>query len=145
MTIVYTFMIGDLLHVNHLYFLMKCRKMGDKLVVGIVPDEIAMKYKRKPIIPTEERAQLIYGLKCVDRVTLHDTFNPLETIKKIKPDVVVHADDWKPMPFEKEIKALGIKVVYTPYIKGTSTSKIIKKILKNKKSVLKKINGRLIK
>ena len=135
---VYAFISGDLFHYNHLRFLQNCRKLGDYLVVGVVPTSVVEQYKRRPIIAEKERVAIVKGLKCVDEVVMHDVLNPLPIIKQVKPDIIVHGNDWKKMPFQKEIKAMGIKVVFPQYLKGVTTTKIIQKILRERKPADKK-------
>ena len=70
MVVVYTFMVGDLFHVNHVRFLELAKTYGDKLIVGVLSDEAVESYKRTPIFPLEDRLIIIAAQKCVDTVVV---------------------------------------------------------------------------
>jgi len=131
MTIVYTFIVGDLFHVNHVRILELAKTFGDYLIVGVLSDEAVESYKRKPIYSLEDRVKIVNSLKCVDKVVIQYSRSPLEVIKDkdLNIDIVVHADDWKyNFPDRLKIEELGVKVVLTPYFDGMSTTKAIRKI-----------------
>lgn len=124
---VYTFMVGDLFHANHVRFLELAKTFGDKLIVGVLSNEAVESYKRTPIFPLEDRLVIIAAQKCVDMVVVQHTRSPLDTIKALIPDIVVHADSWKDnFPDEIEIRNLGVDIIFTPYFKGISTTEAIK-------------------
>ena len=102
------------------------------LVVGINSDKSVRKVKGRgrPIIPQDQRIEIIKSLWFVDGIIPFDEEDPLELIKKIRPHVLVKGGDWE----EKDIigadfvKAIGGKVEVIPLVEGISTSNIIKKI-----------------
>lgn len=126
--VVYTYMIADLFHANHLRFLELAKTYGDKLIVGIIPDDVVKVYKRMPIYSLNDRITIIAGLRCVDSVIVQNSRSSLENIIKLDPDIVIHADDIKnDFPDEDEIRNLGVDIIFTPYFEGVTTTSIIRK------------------
>lgn len=133
----YSFVVADLLHVGHIHHLKKCKEHCDFLIVGVLTDEAVEAYKRKPIIPDEQRVISVESLKMVDKVVLQDDRDPTETMKRLVEEgwnikVLFHADNWKNVPGTKYIKGRGGKLIQPPYLEGISTTQIIKKIRKLK-------------
>jgi D-beta-D-heptose 7-phosphate kinase/D-beta-D-heptose 1-phosphate adenosyltransferase len=130
--IVFTNGCFDLFHVGHLKLLKQARNLGSHLIVGINSDESVrrLKGRDRPIIPQDQRAELVQSLWFVDGVVIFDEDDPLELIKAVRPDVLVKGGDWE----EKDIigadivKARGGRVVTIPLVEGISTSKIIEAI-----------------
>jgi rfaE bifunctional protein nucleotidyltransferase chain/domain len=124
----------DILHVGHVRYLSEAKSHGDILVVGLNSDASVRKIKEKqrPIIGQDQRAEVLASLRCVDYVTLFDDPDPFELISAIKPDVLVKGADW----LEKDIigadvvKEHGGKVVRVPVVSESSTTDVIKKIIK---------------
>src|SRR5512136_2991598 len=94
--IVFTNGCFDLLHIGHVRYLEEARALGDVLVVGVNSDTSVQKLKgaKRPILPQEERAEILSGLGCVDYVTLFDEIDPLNLITSLRPDVLVKGGDW---------------------------------------------------
>lgn len=130
--IVYTYVVCDLFHYGHLKFLKKAKKLGDWLIVGVLTDDAVTQYKRKPIIPFEERMEIVRAIKCVDRVVVQDALDPTENLKKLKVDTLVHGDDWSEnFPGSSYMRSIGKKVASILYYSHQSTSKIIDKVRAN--------------
>lgn len=133
--IVFTNGVFDILHIGHLHYLKKARSLGDVLIVGLNSDRSVKKIKgtSRPIIPEKERAEILASLEPVDYVVIFNETTPNKLIEEIKPDVHAKGGDYrnKPLAEEKIVKDLGGKIVFVDQVKGKSTSKIIKKILKN--------------
>lgn len=128
--VVYTFIVGDLFHVNHVRVLELAKTFGDYLIVGVLSDEAVESYKRKPIYSLSDRVEIVRSLRCVDRVVVQNSKSSLEVIKDkdLNIDIVVHADDWKEnFPDKVEIEKLGVKIEFTPYFKGMTTTEAIRK------------------
>jgi len=129
---VYAYVVGDLLHFGHLKALQQAKALGDYLIVGVLTDEAVKTYKRWPIIPFEERLELVANLKCVDEVVRQDTLDPTENLKKLDVDIVVHGDDWdEDFPGAAYMRSIGKKAIRTAYYKGQSTTDIIERIQSN--------------
>lgn len=116
----------DLLHLGHIMAFKEAKKFGDFLVVHVASDKEAkaVKGKNRPIIPGEERAELIRELKCVDEVFYTETYmTEEEIIEKTKADIIIRNEDF--------IGGFDISVVRFPRFvpkSGLDTTKIIKKI-----------------
>jgi rfaE bifunctional protein nucleotidyltransferase chain/domain len=130
--VVFTNGCFDLLHVGHVRYLQEARKQGDCLVVAVNSDRSVRQIKGpgRPIIPEEQRAEVVAALGCVDWVTIFDEPDPLVLIKLLKPDVLVKGGDW---PEEKivgasEVKEAGGTVSRVPLEVGVSTSDILEKV-----------------
>lgn len=131
----YTTGVFDLFHVGHVRILKKSKSLCDKLIVGVSSDKLVKKYKNKyPVISQKERIEVVKSNKYVDYVVSQNTLDKFESWKKLKYDVMFVGDDWyatkKWKDLDKEFRKLGVKIVYLPYTKGTSSTKI-NKILDN--------------
>jgi len=127
---VYAYVSGDLLHIGHLKALQQAKALGDYLIVGVLTDEATAAYKRWPVIPFEERLELVENLKCVDEAIPQDDVDPTGNLKMLKDiDIVTHGDDWdENFPGVEYMRSIGKKTVRTRYHPGQSTTKIIEKI-----------------
>lgn len=128
MIIGYTTGVFDLFHIGHLNLLKNAKGMCDRLIVGVSTDELA-KYKNKlPVIPFVERFEIVRNIKYVDAVVPQEDMNKLLMCKKLKADILFVGDDWyatdKWEAYEKEFHEAGIKIIYFPYTKGISSTKI---------------------
>ena len=128
--------VFDLMHVGHLRCLEDARARGDFLVVAINDDKSteANKGKGHPIIPIEERMELMSGFWFVDYVTKFEGETADELIELLQPDVYAKGTDYtaKTLPERATLKELGIKPVFVGDKKGHSTSKLIQRIRRKK-------------
>ncbi len=126
----------DLLHVGHMRCLEDARARGDFLVVAVNDDKSveANKGKGYPIIPLEERMELLSGLWFVDYVTSFKDETADGLIQKLQPDVYAKGTDYtaRTLPERDVLKELGIKPVFVGDKKAHSTSKIVARIRKKK-------------
>lgn len=140
-TIVYTAGSFDLFHYGHLNILLKAKKLGDVLIVGVSTNKLIKKYKKiNPIVKYKERAIIIKNLKCVDKVIKQKSFFDKTQLRKYNIDIIVLGTDWKGIKFpelEKCLKELKIKMVYIPYTKHLSSSKIKEKIIRKSYDIIK--------
>ncbi|MEW6615758.1 MAG: D-glycero-beta-D-manno-heptose 1-phosphate adenylyltransferase [Thermodesulfobacteriota bacterium] len=131
--IVFTNGCFDLIHVGHTRYLEEAKKLGDILIVAVNSDQSVrtIKGNKRPIIPEEERAEVLSALQCVDFVVIFHEPDPLNIISLLEPDVLVKGGDWgKDAIIGREVvESAGGKVVRIPEIKGASTSSIIDKIV----------------
>ena len=132
----YTTGVFDMFHVGHLNILRKAKEQCDYLIVGVSTDELVREYKNKtPIIPFEERSEIVRSIDCVDKVIPQVNRDKYEAWKELKFDVMFVGDDWKGKPLfmkvEDDFRKFGVEVVYFPYTKDTSST-----ILREKLSVL---------
>jgi D-beta-D-heptose 7-phosphate kinase / D-beta-D-heptose 1-phosphate adenosyltransferase len=132
--IVFTNGCFDLLHIGHVRYLEEARALGDVLVVGINSDASVRKLKgpQRPILPEQERAEILSGLACVDYVTLFDEIDPLNLITSLRPDVLVKGGDWtkEQIVGREEVEKSGGEVFLIPFVEKASTSNLIEMILK---------------
>jgi D-beta-D-heptose 7-phosphate kinase/D-beta-D-heptose 1-phosphate adenosyltransferase len=131
--IVFTNGCFDILHVGHVRYLTAAKALGDVLIVGLNSDRSVRQIKepRRPVVPEDQRAEVLAGLQCIDYIVLFDEPDPLVLIRTLRPDILVKGDDW---PEEQIIgadfvKAGGGKVVRIPVVPDTSTSEIIARIV----------------
>ena len=124
----------DLLHVGHLRYLQQARALGDVLVVGVNRDATAQRSKGdgRPILPEEERAELLAGLSCVDYVVLFSEDTAGALVEGLQPQVYVKGGDYgegSPPPEAEAVRAHGGEVVILPLVEGRSTTAIIDRII----------------
>jgi rfaE bifunctional protein nucleotidyltransferase chain/domain len=131
-TVVTTNGAFDILHIGHVRNLQKAKEAGDILIVGVNSDASVRTHKdlTRPIIPARERAEIIAALAMVDYVFIFKTPTAIPWLEKIPSDVHAKGAD---RPIKKMLEApimkkRGGKIFRVPYIKGRSTSNIIKKI-----------------
>ena len=123
----------DLFHVGHLNVLLKAKALGDYLIVAVSTDELIESYKGiKPTISYRDRVAVIKELKCVDKVIKQSELVNLKQFKRYKADYLVLGDDWKENYSNENINWLrdNNKIIWIPYTKRLSTSKIKESIIK---------------
>jgi len=139
--IIYTAGSYDLMHFGHLNILKKAKALGNYLIVGVSTDSLIARYKEmKPIICFSDRVAILKELKCVDKVIKQEKFFDIKQLKQYNIDTIVLGDDWKNKSFpelDKCLKELNIKMIYVPYTRRLSTSKIKEKIIRNAVEIIK--------
>ena len=123
MTLGYAYVVADIFHIGHLRHLLNCKAMCDILIVGVLTDEATMEKKPLPIIPFEERIQIVSALECVDVVVAQETYSPKDNVNSIKPDYLFESANHD----DPHINTHGETLVM-PYYPSQSTTKIKKKI-----------------
>ncbi|MGR6836812.1 adenylyltransferase/cytidyltransferase family protein [Syntrophomonas erecta] len=129
----YTTGVFDLFHIGHLNILRRAKECCEYLIVGVSTDECVQEYKHKiPVIPFEERVAIVGAIRYVDKVVPQVTMNKMEAWKELKFDAIFHGDDWKGSTlydkYEEEFAEVGVRLVFLPHTKGTSSTKIAKKL-----------------
>ena len=125
----YTTGVFDLFHIGHLRLLQKAKSGCDRLIVGVSTDELVEKYKnKKPIIPYEERVEIVSALKCVDEVIPQINRDKIAAYHEIKFNVMFVGSDWKGSELfsavESELADYGANVVYFEYTKHVSSTSL---------------------
>jgi D-beta-D-heptose 7-phosphate kinase/D-beta-D-heptose 1-phosphate adenosyltransferase len=119
----------DLLHPGHLALLEAARAQGDILVVAINSDRSvqAIKGPSRPVIPEDERAEVLLSLEPVDRVVIYDDPTPLGVIEAVVPDVLVKGADWEleAIVGRDVVEKAGGRVVRVDLVPGRSTTAIL--------------------
>ena len=100
---VYMCFSADVLHSGHMAIIRKAARLG-KLTVGVLSDEAVASFKRFPILPAEERMALFASIRGVDRVVEQKTLSYRETLLALRPEIVVHGDNWR-TGFQKDLRA----------------------------------------
>ena len=131
--VVFTNGCFDLLHRGHVRYLGQARALGDLLVVGLNGDASveALKGPGRPIMPAQERAEVLAALDAVDYVTVFEESTPERLIAALGPDVLAKGGDWPPDQIvgRDVVERRGGEVRALPYVDGASTSGIIQRIL----------------
>jgi len=129
--IIFTNGCFDILHIGHVKYLEKAKKLGDILVVGVNSDDSVkrLKGKNRPVNQLSDRACVIASLKSVDYVIPFEEDTPIQLINEISPDILVKGGDYK----DKKIvgEEIAKKVVLIDFVEDKSTSNIIRKIKEN--------------
>ena len=125
---VYVGMSADMIHPGHLNIIKEACKLGS-VTVGVLTDAAIASYKRLPYLNYEQRAEIVSNIKGVDRVVPQTTLDYVPNLRELKPDFVVHGDDWKQGVQQKTrqriIEAMaewGGKVIDIPYTQGISST-----------------------
>lgn len=129
MVIGYTTGVFDLFHVGHLNILRRAKEQCDFLIVGVSTDELVESYKHKrPVICYEERAAIVEAIRYVDKVVPQRNRDKIAAWEELKFHRMFVGDDWKGSELfskvEAQLKERGAEVVYFPYTKGTSSTKL---------------------
>lgn len=133
MKTLYTGGTFDLFHAGHANFLSHCKKIADVVVVCLNTDEFVERFKgRPPVIPYDQRKQVLLSCKYVDKVIENvGNEDSKPTILLINPDFVAVGDDWAKKDYYTQMKftqewldQFNITLIYIPYTKGISTSEI---------------------
>jgi len=134
----YTTGVFDLFHIGHLNLLKRAKENCNFLIVGVTTDELVSYKHKKAVIPFNERIEIIDALKYVDKVVPQDSMDKLEVWKKLKFDVMFVGDDWKSTEkwnlYEEQFNEVGVKIIYFPYTKTTSSTLLNETLLRLRKS-----------
>jgi D-beta-D-heptose 7-phosphate kinase/D-beta-D-heptose 1-phosphate adenosyltransferase len=123
--IVFTNGCFDLLHPGHVWLLSKAAELGDRVIVAINDDASVRRLKgdNRPIYRVEERAEILLALRWVDYVTAFPEDTPLDTIRIVRPDVLVKGDEYRQRDIvgASFVKSYGGRVARVSMKKGHST------------------------
>ena len=139
MIIGYTTGVYDLFHIGHLNLLKNAKGMCDKLVVGVTVDELVTYKGKKPMIPFEDRIEIVRSIKYVDAAVPQYDMDKLTACKKLGATMLFVGDDWYGTKQWREYEYLlsieGIPVVYLPYTANISSTKILERLKKSREDV----------
>ncbi len=132
--LVYTVGTFDLLHVGHLALLQHCKSLGNTVAVGVASDEVVASYKPNvPVVPLEERMEMLKALRCVDIVRPYYELEYVSGCRELDVDIFVIGEDWGRQPHnidvESFLKAGGNSIIQVSYHPGTSSTKIKQRTL----------------
>lgn len=138
MTKVYIGMSADLVHPGHLNIINHARELGDEIIVGLLTDKAIASYKRLPFMNWEQRKIVVENIKGVSKVVPQETLDYVPNLRALKPDFVVHGDDWRSgvqketrqriIDVLKEWNGRLVEVPYTEGISSTQLNKVLKEI-----------------
>lgn len=140
MVIGYTTGVYDMFHIGHLNVIRRAKEQCDYLIVGVSTDELVQHDKNKtPVIPFEERAEIVKAIRYVDQVVPQTDKDKLAAWRRYHFNKMFVGSDWKGTnqwnQFEEQFKPLGVDIVYLPHTDGISSTAltgIIKGILEDK-------------
>ena len=143
--IVYTVGTFDLLHVGHLALLNHCKTLGNVLAVGVASDEVVNMYKPNvPIVPLEQRMEMLQALSCVDIVRPYHELEYISGCKALNVDIFVIGEDWGRKSYNLDVDAymrgMGKQIIQVRYNPRTSTTKIKEMILSQQPEPQRKLN-----
>jgi len=123
----------DLFHIGHLNILRHAAANCDRLIAGVVSDEMLLQAKgRLPVVPLAERMEIVRNLRFVDDVHAEVVPDKVDTWRQVRFDVIFKGDDWRGTPkgdkLEADFAAVGVRVHYFPYTMHTSST-ILRKAL----------------
>lgn len=126
MVIGYTTGVFDLFHIGHLNLLRKAKEQCDYLIVGVSTDDLVSYKNKKAVIPFEERMAIVKAIRYVDEVVPQENMNKMDAWEKLHFNIMFVGSDWQGTPkwnaYEKQFSEVGVKIVYFPYTKGTSST-----------------------
>lgn len=132
MIIGYTAGVYDLFHVGHLNMLRNAKALCDRLIVGVTTDEVARYKNKEPVIPFDERIEIVRGCRYVDAAVAQTTLDKFTAWEKLKYNILFVGDDWHGTEswkvYEKKLADVGVSVMYLPYTEGTSSTLLQKKL-----------------
>jgi glycerol-3-phosphate cytidylyltransferase len=130
MVVGYTTGVFDLFHIGHVNLLRNARSMCDKLIVGVSVDTLVAYKNKQAVIPFKERLEVVRACRYVDLVVPQETMNKVDAYKRYKFDLMFVGDDWfstdKWDEIEATLNGFGVKIMYFPYTKTTSSTLINK-------------------
>jgi glycerol-3-phosphate cytidylyltransferase len=132
----YTTGVFDLFHIGHLNILKHAKENCDYLIVGVSTDDLVESYKHKrPVIPFEERIEIVRSIRYVDEVVSQTNMDKYEAWQRLKFNRLFHGSDWKGSSMYNEIEqkfqSIGVEIVFFPYTSSTSST-LLSEILRKK-------------
>ena len=130
----------DMFHIGHLNLIKNAKSICDYLIVGVNSDELMKSFKHKtPIIPEDERLEIIEAIRYVDEAHIVTNRDKLEALDKFHYQALFMGDDWKGTDFykkvEQQLKEKNAEVVYFPYTKTTSSTLL-------RDAIYERVNGK---
>lgn len=128
MVVGYTTGVFDLFHIGHVRVLRNAKAMCDRLIVGVTNDELVSYKNKRSVIPFEERLEIVQSCRYVDLAVEQATMDKMDAFRRYKFNIMFVGDDWyktdKWQSIDTEMRENGVRVVYFPYTKTTSSTLI---------------------
>lgn len=120
-------------HIGHLNILKNAKKQCDKLIVGVSTDALVLQYKKKlPIIPLDERIEIVRAIRYVDEVVVQESMDKFEAWKNLGFDAMFHGDDWKNSEmyenYRRQFELVNVDIVFLPHTDSTSSTILAEKL-----------------
>ena len=133
----YTTGVFDMFHIGHLNILRRAKEQCEYLIVGVSTDEVVEEYKGKtPIIPFEQRVQIVQAIRYVDKVVPQKTMNKVDSWKELHFNAMFHGSDWQNSAlyneYQKEFEKIGVDLVFFSHTEGISSTDLAKKLKEGK-------------
>lgn len=132
---VYMSFSTDIIHGGHIEIIKKATRLG-RLTIGVLSDKAVASYKRFPLVPASERKKMFANIKGVHNVILQDELSYKDVLEKLRPDIVVHGDDWKEgfqKPVRDEVVSIlacyGGRLIEFPYSEDPKYREIDKRAI----------------
>jgi len=126
----YTTGVFDLFHIGHLNLLKNAKGLCDKLIVGVSTDEIVQYKNKTPVIPFEDRIEIVRSIKFVDIAIPQKNIDKYEAWNRLKFNRMFVGDDWYNSEswnsYEEKLSQVGVDIIYLPYTPDVSSTKISK-------------------
>jgi glycerol-3-phosphate cytidylyltransferase len=131
--------VFDMFHIGHLNILRNARLHCDRLIAGVVSDEMAERAKGQlPVVPLAERLEIVRSVRYVDEAVVESVPDKVEMWRQIRFDVIIKGDDWRGTPkgltLERRMADVGVEVAYLPYTAHTSST-LLRRVLLDHPSV----------
>jgi len=124
----YTAGVFDLFHIGHLNLLINAKGLCDQLIVGVTTDELVSYKNKKPVIPFQERLEIVRSCQYVDAAIAQNHMDKFKMWKQLKFDVMFVGSDWyntdKWQEIENKLSDVDVSVIYFPYTVNTSSTLI---------------------
>jgi len=124
----YTTGVYDLFHIGHLNLLRNAKQLCEHLIVGVTVDELVSYKRKQAVIPFDERIQIVGSIRYVDEVVPQTDLDKVKAWETYHYDVLFVGDDWKGKPnwvqYEAALAKKNVDVVYLPYTKETSSTRL---------------------
>lgn len=128
MVVGYTTGVFDLFHVGHVNVLRNAKSMCDRLIVGVTVDELVQYKNKRAVIPFEERIEIVRASRYVDLAVPQTSMDKLDAWQRYKFNVMFVGDDWyqndRWKEYDQQFNELGVRLLYFPYTKSTSSTLI---------------------
>ena len=129
----YTTGVYDMFHIGHLNVLRRAKELCDYLIVGVSTDELVLKDKKhKPIIPFEDRCEIVSAIKYVDAVVPQVDKDKMNAWRKLQFQKMFVGSDWQGTEqwngYEREFEEVGVEIIYLPHTDKISSTMLRKEV-----------------
>lgn len=143
----YTTGVFDMFHIGHLNIIRRAKELCDYLIVGVSTDDLVIQEKNKvPIIPYDQRAEIVKSVKYVDEVVPQKDKNKLSAYHRLHFTKMFVGSDWQGTEafnnYESELEPYGVEIIYLPHTDGISSSLLRQKIDYNLLEIEKLVRGK---